>query len=80
MKRASYRDGVAWIALNDEAGSEDRLNEEVVKSYISTILLADLFGKPEEDVAKDIVRYRVNDAKKAKDMYERGEHPERFHG
>ena len=58
MKRASYREGVAWIALNDDVGAADARNPEVVQSYISTLLLADLFGKEPEDVAKDIVKYR----------------------
>jgi hypothetical protein len=53
--RASYRKGVAWIAWNDEP--ED-LDPENVSGYISTSLLADLFGKDPLDVAKDVVRYR----------------------
>lgn len=58
MKRASYRDGVAWIALNDEGGSDDRLNAEVISGYISTLLLADLFSVEPERVAADVVAYR----------------------
>lgn len=54
-KRASYREGVAWIALNDEPGDD---NPDSVSSYISTALLADLFGKTTEQVARDICRYR----------------------
>lgn len=55
MKRASYRDGVAWIANNDEPGEED---PEVIRGFISTLLLADIFGVPEEKVAADIVKAR----------------------
>jgi len=55
-KRASYREGVAWIALNDEP--ED-LDLESVAGYISTQLLAALWGKEDEVVARAIVRYRV---------------------
>lgn len=65
MNRASYRFGVAWIALNDEVGSEDALNEEVVASYISSALLADLFGVLPQRVARDVIRYRRQQAKEA---------------
>lgn len=56
MKRASYREGVAWIAWNDEPEDGDPEN---VAGYISTGLLADLFHVERERVAEDIVRYRV---------------------
>lgn len=54
-KRASFREGVAWIAWNDEPDERDPEN---VAGFISTGLLADLFGKDAEDVAKTIVRFR----------------------
>lgn len=54
-KRASYRKGIEWIALNDEPDDRDAEN---VAGYISTILLSDLFGKDPDDVARDVVRYR----------------------
>lgn len=53
--RASYRHAIAWIALNDEPGDSD---VEVIQSYISTLLVADIFGKEPEAVARAIVRYR----------------------
>jgi hypothetical protein len=56
VKRASYRDGIAWIALNDNAGSDDGVED--IAGYISTCLLADLFEKNTADVAKAILRYR----------------------
>lgn len=77
-KRASYRHGVSWIALNDNSGGDDRLDAESVKGYISTLLLADLFGKPEEDVARDIVKYRQ--AEDAKEGKSNPESPVRFEG
>lgn len=55
MPRASYRHGVAWIALNDEPDTRD---PEIVSDLISTLLLADLFDKPPLDVARAVVRYR----------------------
>ncbi len=54
-KRASYREGVRWIAENDEP---DGLNADVVAWNISTLLLADLFEKDPLVVATDIVRFR----------------------
>lgn len=57
-KRASYRKGVEWIALNDDPAAGDAQEVEAVAGYISTMLLADLFGVSSEDVAKDIIRYR----------------------
>lgn len=53
--RASYRKGVEWIAWNDEP--ED-LDPESIAGFISTTLLADLFGKEADVVAADIVRHR----------------------
>jgi hypothetical protein len=56
-KRASYRVGVEWIGYNDEPGSND---VEEISEFISTLLLADLFGKNPRNVAEDIVRWRQN--------------------
>jgi hypothetical protein len=58
MKRANYRDAIAWIACNDDAGEPDALNLETVHGYISVCLIADLFGVERERVARDVVRYR----------------------
>ncbi len=55
MKRASHRAGIEFIALNDELECLDPCE---VDGYISTILLADLFGKDPMDVAEAVVRYR----------------------
>jgi hypothetical protein len=56
MARASYRYGVEWIALNDE---EAELDLDAIAGYISTSLLADLFGKAPIEVARAIRRYRL---------------------
>jgi hypothetical protein len=53
---ANYTYGVWWIARNDEPLDTD---VESVASYISTLLLADLFGKKPSDVAFDIVSLRT---------------------
>jgi O-glycosyl hydrolase len=59
MKRASYRDGIQWIAQNDEPGEMD---PDCVAGFISVALLADLFGKDQAQVAADVVRVRVREA------------------
>lgn len=51
----SYRFGVEWIATNDDPTERDPDN---IKSYISTLLLADLYGRTPESVARDIARFR----------------------
>ena len=69
MKRASYRFGVEWIALNDEPGDvlPNANAHENARSYISTMLLADLFGVDPARVADDILRCRAK-AQKAGDL------------
>lgn len=52
LKRASYREAVEWIALNDEPSNPD------VEELLSVALIADIFGATTERVAADIIRYR----------------------
>jgi hypothetical protein len=59
MKRASYREGVYWIAHNDAPGEADAHSSEALKHYISVIMLADLFGVLPEKVAHDVVTERM---------------------
>jgi hypothetical protein len=54
-KRASYKEGVAWIGWNDEGSLRDPVE---IAGLISVLLLADLFGKPPEEVAVDVIRFR----------------------
>ena len=58
--RASYRAAIAWVAVNDSAGDPDAGDVAVVSGLASCALVADLFGKDETDVARDVVRYRLN--------------------
>lgn len=58
MRRASYKAGVQWIADNDNAGDPERLDAEDIAGYISTLLLADLFGVMPSRVAGDVVKIR----------------------
>lgn len=68
MQRASYRLGARWIAQNDNSGSPDTLAH--VAGYVSTLLLADLFGVEPERVAKDIQRERAKLHKENSDYCE----------
>lgn len=58
MKRASYRDAIRWIALNDSAGDDDALDPVVVSELITSCLVADVFGVSTERVGIDVVRKR----------------------
>lgn len=58
MKRASYREAIAWIALNDSAGDDDALDPVRVSELVSSVLVADLFDVPMEKVGEDVVRWR----------------------
>lgn len=66
MRRPRYRDGVQWIADNDEGRNVD---PETVAGQISTLLLADLFGVEPERVAKDVIRIRLRE-KTVRDVIE----------
>lgn len=55
-RRPTYRDAVLWVAHEDDAGGG--ADPETVASYVSTVLVADLFGADPEDVAADVVRER----------------------
>ena len=61
MRRASYRDGVFWIAWNDEPTDRDA---DAIAGYISTLLLADLFGVDPYRVANDVLRLRQKEARR----------------
>lgn len=54
--KQGYKFGVEWIARNDETAC---LEVDEVQHFISTLLLADLFGKEPAEVAKDVVRLRL---------------------
>lgn len=55
MKRASYREGITWIAFNDEPTN---MCVDDVSYFVSSLLLADLFDVEPEKVGKDVVRKR----------------------
>jgi hypothetical protein len=55
-KRPSYFEAVNWIALNDNAGDGEGVRE--IQGYLSTALVADLFGADPWKVAVDVERAR----------------------
>lgn len=59
MTRPTIKAAVAWIALNDEPGD---LDVESVASFISTLLVADLFGVAPVVIARKIVKHRRDEA------------------
>lgn len=56
MKRASYRDAIDFIALNDEAGTDD--GPEEIYGYTSVLLVACIFAVDQHKVAADVHKYR----------------------
>lgn len=57
MKRASYRDGIDWIARNDDTCWIDEPDADgKVTLSVTASLLADLFDVSQERVTKDIRR------------------------
>ncbi len=54
-RRASYMEAVAWIANNDEAA---QMNLRVVTDSVTVLLIADIFAKDPEIVAKAVLAYR----------------------
>lgn len=56
-KCQGYRFGVMWIGENDNPGDNHCSTE--LAGYISVMLLADLFDCCPEQVAEDVVRYRL---------------------
>ena len=60
MRRASYRQGVAFIAQNDEPTI---MSEEDMCAYASVHLLSELFDISTERVARDVVAFRLKEKK-----------------
>lgn len=56
MKRPAYRDAVAFIALEDDPAAGPNTDEIV--GYITTALVADMFGVDVERVARDVAKVR----------------------
>jgi hypothetical protein len=63
VKRASYRAGIEWIALNDNAAEQDTAAQ--IAGYISSLLLADLFDVESSKVGEDVFYLRRKIARDA---------------
>jgi hypothetical protein len=56
-RRPTYAQAVEWLAHEDNAGAGDSVEE--ISSYVTTHLVADLFGaETTRDVAEDVARER----------------------
>lgn len=55
MRRPGYREGVRWIADNDEPRL---LEEKLVINQLTALLLSDLFGVEPSQVARDVIKIR----------------------
>lgn len=55
MKRASYRNGIDFIAFNDKPLE---LDVGRTATLISVVLMSELFGVPIEEIAKQVIRKR----------------------
>lgn len=52
-KRPGYREAIRWIAANDD--TDDLMNGHDANP-VTVCLVSDLFGKPDAEVANDVVR------------------------
>ncbi|MEM1375851.1 MAG: hypothetical protein AAGG69_00535 [Pseudomonadota bacterium] len=53
---ASLKKAIEWIAENDETMQED---PEAMADLISVSLVADLFGKPNREIANKVISKRL---------------------
>lgn len=60
MKRASYREAVAWIALNDDT---EWLEDEKPMISVTVALVMDIFDVSEDKIVSDL-RRKITGAKK----------------
>jgi hypothetical protein len=51
-----YKFAIQWIALND-ANGDDQAPEQLA-GYVSVVLVADIYGKDQDEVAKDVYNLR----------------------
>jgi len=56
VKRASYWEGVEYIACNDNPGDDEPA--DVLAGYISVVMLAVPFKVERERVAADVAKFR----------------------
>jgi hypothetical protein len=59
MRRPGYREAVRWIAENDDIQWTEEGEKAADGGYfysVTCVMVADLFGKEPEEVARDIVK------------------------
>lgn len=61
FKRASFTQAVKWIAFNDEPGEKD---EQQIADSVTVMLIADIFGRPAQEVGRRVLRERIADEKR----------------
>lgn len=62
---AKYKDAVAWIAYNDEDSLRTPDDLPTIEGMLTVLLVADLWGKPQREVARAVLRERQKeDARK----------------
>jgi hypothetical protein len=66
MKRASYREAIEWIAINDSSGEDTAMDAEEVQHLVTSALVADLFEVDQFKIGKDVVRKRKQFIKEKK--------------
>jgi hypothetical protein len=55
-----YNDAVYWIAMND---NDEDLDEDSISNNITVALIADLFKKSDQEVAKAVLKIRLENRK-----------------
>ena len=56
MTKSPYHSGVNWIAHNDDEHERDLTT---IEQQITVLMLADMFERPPEHVAEDVLKRRV---------------------
>lgn len=54
----TYERACAWVALEDDNGSDERLRVDVLHAMLTVCLTADTFGREQGEVAHDVVLLR----------------------
>lgn len=55
---ARLRDAIEWIALNDSPGDPDANDVEAVSGLVSVLMVADLWKKTPEQIARRVIGLR----------------------
>lgn len=68
MARPKFQDAIDWIAFNDNNGSDGRLDIDEISSYISVLLVADVWGFPPSLVARKVIAVRKEQDRMKRDL------------